>query len=1169
MVSCNISRSKNSMTMPSCNPTGLRLTAVLLLAFAGAGADPDHEDTPHAVIQRAAGPITIDGRLDEASWHAASMIDRFEFPWWTSGDRERTEARLLWDDEALYVSFRAFDRHVSAVLTERDDPVSRDDAVEVFIAPDTTDADSYFNFEFNALGTILDRSPLDDRSSDWNAEGVRVAVHVDGTLNDEEDVDRLWTTEIAIPFDSFDGFSPHLPPADGDVWRLNLYRTGGAVNLQYIAWSDTRTETPAFHVPHRFGIATFSNTAASGAGVPFVEPGQSDGYPPGTLVPEGDLGLQSVDLEVPGRYRDQVPENITLDLPPGFSVKVFAAGLRGPRLMAFSPEGVLHVCNMRAGQILALPDRNHDGVADEHIVVLEDLREAHSLTFYKGDLYVAEEHQVIRALDADGDGIYEGREVFISDIPWEGWHDTRTLVFDEENGKAYLSVGSPCDLCRMEDGKQIVGHSDELVPQDPARGTVLQFDDDGTGRRIFATGVRNVIGMDFHPLTNELWGNNNGHDLEGRSAPPEWIDILRDGDFLGYPFVHSYQVWNDFAIPEYQPVLPIGRQDSLRVLTQKRPVALVPAHWAPMGIHFYTGAQFPRRYDNAAFVAFRAGKAKLSSHPGYKVQVLFSEPDGSNAAMADFLTGFQTGTTQDAVWGFPVGLATDDEGSLFVSSDNRTDLILKVTHSQIGGTWLPDLPTSVRLTGPIDVKATVNIERLAEGGSEPRVTADLSALGGPMAMPLTPSGTGTYVLDVQLTAERVGAWEIVVRIEQDVDDRTESLQFTRTIDVVPPAWRHDLPGALVYGESVGLHAVIHVEPFAIDGGEPRLTADLSAIGGPDRAPLIPVGDDDYTLDAQVDVDGAVGSHEVFVRMEQEVGGVVRAFDFTHTIVIAPPDLAVLDDQLAGGWTFSGIEGAEVLGPTPDGPVFNGRVSHAVQVAPPSLFGNWSVDLRPEIPVERQGFVGVRLVFHPGDVNIPRIPVLFLVIDELTLDLVRDPQPGLAIDLNRREWQVLEVPFTAFDQNNFYGAGLRDQVDAVDAVTISGNLTGTLYLDDVRVVTSIPAAPPMQTVVAERHDDTHPAQFALAQNYPNPFNSSTKIRFALSDPSEVDLRIYNTTGQVVATLVAGPRPSGSYTVVWDSRADYGQELASGVYFVRLMAETWLGTQIEPRKLLLLR
>ena len=1153
----------------SARPAVVCLTTVFFLTIAGAGADPIHDDLPHAVIQRAAGPIVIDGRLDEASWHAASMIDRFEFPWWTSGDRERTEARLLWDDEALYVSFRAFDRHVSAVLTERDDPVSRDDCVEVFIAPDTSDVSSYFNFEFNALGTILDRSPRSERSSGWNAEGVRVAVHIDGTLNDEQDVDRLWTTEIAIPFDSFDGFSPRLPPVDGDVWRLNLYRTGGAVNLQYIAWSDTQTETPAFHVPERFGVVSFSSDSASGDGGAFLQPGQFDGYPPGTIVPDLDLGLQPVALEVPAKYRDQVPQNISLNLPPGFAVKVFAAGLGGPRLMAVSPEGVLHVCNMRAGQILALPDRNRDGVADEHIVVLENLREAHSLAFYKGDLYVAEEHQVIRAIDADGDGFYEDREVFIADIPWEGWHDTRTLVFDERNGKAYVSVGSPCDLCRMEDGKQVEGHSDDLVPQDPARGTVLQFDDDGTGRRIFATGVRNVIGMDFHPVTNQLWGTNNGHDLEGRTAPPEWIDIMRDGDFMGYPFVHSYQVWNDFSIPEYQPVLPIGEQDSLRVLTQKRPVALVPAHWAPMGIHFYTGDQFPQRYENAAFVAFRAGKAKLSSHPGYKVQALFSEPDGSNAVMADFLTGFQTGTTQDAVWGFPVGLMTDDEGSLYVSSDNRTELILKVTHSLIGGTWQPDFPRSVVLAGPIDITATVRIERLVEEGSEPRVTADLSALGGPAAVPLTPSGTHTYVLDVQLIAEAVGAWDVVVRIEQDIGDRTESLLFTRTIDVVPPAWRHDLPGALLGGATVELRATIHIEPFDADGGQPRATADLSAIGGPERVLLSPVGENDYILDTRVVVAAEVGSHEILVRLEQEVGGVVRSFEFTHTIIVAPADLAILDDVLADGWDFSGMDGAEVLGPAPDGPVFNGRVSHAVQVAPLSRYANWIVDLRPQAPVQRQGFVGVRLAFHPGDVDVPRIPVLFLVIDALTIDLVRDSQPGLSIDLNRREWQVLEIPFTAFDQNNFYGPGLRDQVDAVDVLRLVGNLTGTFYVDDVRVITSIPAAPPTPTVVAERHDDTRPAEFALSQNYPNPFNSSTKIRYALSDPSSVDLRVYNTAGQSVATLVAGPRPSGRYTVVWDGRADYGQQLASGVYFVHLSAETWLGTQMQTSKLLLLR
>jgi glucose/arabinose dehydrogenase len=897
---------------------------------------------------------------------------------------------------------------------------------------------------------------------------------------------------------------------------------------------------------------------------------QDELYPEGTLAPLIDLGLQPMMLEVPGKYRDQVPENLVLNLPPGFSVKVFAAGLRGPRLMAISPEGVLHVCNMRARQIVALPDRNRDGIADEHIVVMDDLAEAHSMAFYKGDLYVAEEYQVVRAIDADGDGIYEDREVFIGDIPFEGFHDTRTLVFDEQNDKAYLTVGSPCDLCRMDEGHQYNGTSTEdKVPYHPTRGTVLQYNADGSDRRIFATGVRNVIGLDFHPVTNELWGTNNGHDWEGRAIPPEWIDVLRDGDFLGYPLVHSHQVWNDFATSTYHLVLPITAQDTLLAQSQKKPVALVPAHWAPMGIHFYTGSQFPSRYKNAAFVAFRAGKAKLSSHPGYKVQALFSDPDGSNAVMADFLTGFQPGTTQDAVWGFPVGLMTDDEGSLYVTSDNRTSLILKVSHSLLGGDWQPDLPESVILAGPIDVRARVNIERLAEDGAAPRVFADLSALGGPAAVPLTESGTDSYLLDVQLTAEKVGAFEVVVRIEQDVDGRTESLQFIQTIDVVPPAWRHDLPGALVQGERITVSGSVRVDPFDANAGEPRVIADLSAIGGAQSILLSSAGDNVYVLDAAVEVAGPVGPHEILVRLEQEVAGVLRAFDFHHTIIIAPPDLAVLDDVLAGGWDFTGIDGASVLGPVADGPVFNGRVAHAVQAAPPSLFGNWNVDLQPETPVGREGFVGVRFAFHPGDVNIPRIPVLLLAIDEITLDLVRDPKPGLAIDLERREWQVLEIPFTAFDQDNFYGEGLRDQVDFVDRLRITGNLKGTFYLDDVRVVTSIPSAPPTQTVVAERQDDTRPAQFSLSQNYPNPFNSSTVIRFALSDPADVDLRVFNTAGQTVATLVTGPRPSGSHTVVWDGHADFGEALGSGVYFIRLTADTWQETQLQTRKLLLLR
>lgn len=893
---------------------------------------------------------------------------------------------------------------------------------------------------------------------------------------------------------------------------------------------------------------------------------QDEGYPEGTLTPTIDLGLQAVALDVPGKYRDVVPENLTVNLPPGFSASVFAAGLSKPRLMAVSPEGVLHVCNMGDFQILALPDHNGDGIADEHIVVLDDLREAHSLAFYKGDLYVAEEHQIIRGIDADGDGIYEDREIFLADVPWEGQHDTRTLVFDELNGTGYLSIGSPCDLCRMDIGKQVGGGAGDPVPQHPDRGTVIQFNDDGSGRRVFATGVRNVLGMALHPVTNELWGNNNGHDWEGRTSPPEWIDIMRDGDFMGHPLVQGFQRWNDFENPSNQRVLPLTRDDTLLVQTQKKPVALVPAHWAPMGIHFYTADQFPPRYTNVAFVAFRAGKAKLSSHPGYKVQALFSKPDGSDAVMADFLSGFQQGTDQSSVWGFPVGLMTGADGSLYVTSDARTNAILKITHSQLGGSWEPDLPASVGLGRPLDGRVTVHLEPLAEASGVARVHADLSAVGGPSEVALTAIDASTYTLDVHVVAGTVGPQDVIVRIEQEFGDRTAVLRFAQTIDVVPPPWRHNLPSHLVRGEPVDLKATVHVETLAPDGERPFVTADLSSLGGPHEVVLEVLGDEDYRLGSRFEVDTPIGQHEIIIHIEQQAGGTLYSHDFLHSVVVSPPDLPILDDVLTSDWRLVGADGAVVLEPTLDGPVFSGQRSQAVRAEPPRRFANWTLDLLPPEPVEPGGFVGLRFAFHPGQSEAPNIPNLFLVIDKLSLDLVRDPQPGLALDLSRREWQVLEIPFSAFDQIH---ANNQDQIDVIHGIRLVGNLTGTFFLDDVRLVASIPAAPPVPTVVTESHDNSRPAAFELSQNYPNPFNSSTVIRYALADPANVQLLVFNTAGQVVTHLASGPRSSGRYSISWDSRADFGQKLASGVYLVRLTADTWKGTSVETRKLLLLR
>lgn len=213
---------------------------------------------PTYIVQRTTGPIHIDGLLDEPDWKAAESVGDFVFPWWTEGEKEQTIAKLLWDDKHLYVAFRCEDAHIWAEYTQRDDPVSADDAVEVFTAPNPDSLKNYFNFEFNAIGTILDRSPYNNRSSEWNAVGIQTGYTHNGTLNQDSDTDTSWTMEIAIPFENFVPFAKNIPPKDGDVWRLNLNRCGGKIDLQYSQWSDSGTPKPQFHAPEGFGMVHFS-----------------------------------------------------------------------------------------------------------------------------------------------------------------------------------------------------------------------------------------------------------------------------------------------------------------------------------------------------------------------------------------------------------------------------------------------------------------------------------------------------------------------------------------------------------------------------------------------------------------------------------------------------------------------------------------------------------------------------------------------------------------------------------------------------------------------------------------------------------------------------------------------------------------------------------------------
>lgn len=385
-------------------------------------------------------------------------------------------------------------------------------------------------------------------------------------------------------------------------------------------------------------------------------------------TPTRDLGLQPQAIEVPTRFRGLVPAQ-TVNLPAGWKAKVFYAGslLSKPRFMAWSPDSTLHIADMNAGRIIALPDRDRDGVADTAIIAASGVF-AHDVKFYNGAMYAAEERRIVKFTDANNDGIYETRSTFIDGIASGamqpgGGHTTRTIVFDAARKKMYLSIGSLCNVCR-----------------ESFRAIIEEWNDDGTGRRTFATGIRNAVGMTLHPRTGRLWATNNGSDWQGNDIPPEWIDVVRDGGFYGYPFAHSYQAYFDFAANnDYRALLPITAQDSARTRTMQPPAALITAHSAPMAIEF-ANAAFPSAFRRGAFVALR-GSWNRSPLTGYKVIYLDFADDTSPAAttVSDFLTGFLTDPTRGQRWARPVGLESDTRGNLYVGSDDLTRFVLIVS----------------------------------------------------------------------------------------------------------------------------------------------------------------------------------------------------------------------------------------------------------------------------------------------------------------------------------------------------------------------------------------------------------------------------------------------------------------------------------------------------------
>ncbi|MBI5769367.1 MAG: carbohydrate-binding family 9-like protein [Verrucomicrobia bacterium] len=245
----------------------LPLPLLMLAAVAPGQTEAPPARPPEYTVLRAATPPTIDGKFDEAAWRTAPTVGDFVFPWWKAGAKEQTRAKLLWDDEYLYLTFECDDAHVTARHTARDGKIPEDDCVEFMLAPDADHPLVYFNIEFNVLGGILDNfrpnGPDQPRAPKWDAEGVKIAGTYAGTLNDDSDTDRAWQVEVAIPWRNFSAQMKTCPPRAGTVMRANLNRSGGKTNPQFSQWAHGGTPKPSFHTPARFGRLILSDRLAA------------------------------------------------------------------------------------------------------------------------------------------------------------------------------------------------------------------------------------------------------------------------------------------------------------------------------------------------------------------------------------------------------------------------------------------------------------------------------------------------------------------------------------------------------------------------------------------------------------------------------------------------------------------------------------------------------------------------------------------------------------------------------------------------------------------------------------------------------------------------------------------------------------------------------------------
>lgn len=341
------------------------------------------------------------------------------------------------------------------------------------------------------------------------------------------------------------------------------------------------------------------------------------------------------------------PENAALRIPKGFRINVFAEGdFRYPRWMALAPNGDVFVADSRANSIIILRDKNRDGVAEERFTFAENLSQPFGMAFHKDWFYVANTDSVVRFKYKSGQTKAEAEPEKIIELTKGGYnqHWTRNILFSPEGKRLFVSIGSETNVS---------------VEPDPRRAAISVYDPDGKNHRIYASGLRNPIGLAWNPKTGELWTAVNDRDGLGDDLVPDYVTAVKESGFYGFPFA--------YIGPNEEP----RRKGERPELVKKTivPDVLVTSHSAALGIVFYDGKMFPKDYQGDAFVALH-GSWNRQKLTGYKIiRIRFENGKLESNAYEDFVSGWLPDENSNEVWGRPVGLLVNSDGSLLIADD--------------------------------------------------------------------------------------------------------------------------------------------------------------------------------------------------------------------------------------------------------------------------------------------------------------------------------------------------------------------------------------------------------------------------------------------------------------------------------------------------------------------